>query len=292
MNKAGKILVFGKHGQLAQSFARALPATTIFLDVPEIDFMKPDTVLSQLEIHQPEVVINCSAYTAVDLAEKEKESSLQINAKTPGEIANWCRHHKIPLIHFSTDYVFSGTGTQAWTELDTPSPVNWYGDTKWQGDLAIAQAHAEHLIFRISWVYSEFGKNFVKTMLQLGATKDELKIVHDQIGSPTYAPDVANAVAQIVGQAKVTSAWGTYHLSGPQTTDWCSFAQALLSQARLLDFPLKVQKVLPILTTEYPTPAKRPLNSRLDSAKFQRTFGLELPAWTTSLSTCLQNLKG
>jgi dTDP-4-dehydrorhamnose reductase len=290
MTSPGKILVFGRIGQLAQAFVQRLPLSTLFLDQDEADFLKPNEVLAQLNLIQPNLVINCSAYTAVDSAEDEKEASLQINAKTPGEVAHWCANRKVPLVHFSTDYVFPGTGARAWSETDPTSPLNWYGETKLQGDIAIAQTHTQHLIFRISWVYSEHGKNFVKTMLNLGKDRQELKIVSDQVGYPTFASDVAEKVLEVLSQKNKPS-WGLYHLSGHDATSWYEFAQATFSQAKSLDFPLKIKNVLPLSTSEYPTKAKRPLNSRLDSTKFEKTFGLQMPPWSKSLQVCLKRLQ-
>jgi dTDP-4-dehydrorhamnose reductase len=284
-----KILVFGRVGQLAQSFAAELPASTLFLDQEDADFSKPVQVLEKLNNIQPDLVINCSAYTAVDKAEDEKELCLQINGKTPGEIASWCHQHQVPFVHFSTDYVFPGTGEKAWVESDPTSPINWYGESKRQGDLAISENLAHHLIFRISWVYSQFGKNFVKTMLELGQGRTELKVVCDQIGYPMFTADVVKCILHVL-QKKDEIIWGTYHLSGPDVTSWHGLAKSIFSQAQSLGFPIQARNVLPVPSSEYPTKAKRPLNSRLNSTKFEKAYAIQLPRWEESLHECLRKL--
>jgi dTDP-4-dehydrorhamnose reductase len=287
-----KILVFGKEGQLAQAFAKHLASETVFLGHTEANFLHADQVLKHLDTIQPDLVLNCSGYTAVDLAETERDACLAVNATTPGKIASWCVKRKTPLIHFSTDYVFSGAGEKPWSESDQPKPLNFYGESKWAGEKAISQVHREHLIFRVSWLYSEVGKNFVKTMVKLGSEREELKVVNDQVGYPAYVSDIAEVVSKLVIPRALKSnvPWGIYHLAGPDPTNWNSFAQTIFKEAEAFSLPLKIKRVLPISTSEYVTPAKRPLNSRLDSTKFKTEFETVLPPWQKSLAACLQRI--
>lgn len=293
------ILIFGKHGQLAQSFQMTLPkdleGQTIFYSSLDADFQKPNLLAGFLDHCSPEVVIICSAYTQVDQAETDREVCELINFKAPREIARWCAQNDCLLIHFSTDYVFSGVKSSAWVESDVPQPLNWYGETKWEGEMAIQDTHCRHLIFRTSWVFSEFGRNFVKTMLKLGREKETLRVVSDQIGSPTYAPAVAQVVWDVVRKYLETKKVknGLYHLSGIGSTSWSDFAEAIFSQAKKiehLDFQLKVAKVEKILTADYQTIAARPLNSVLDQSKVQKELGIIMPTWQDSLDLCLRKL--
>ena len=289
-------LIFGKNGQLSGSIFKKLSGVNpapIFLGQEQADFLQPDLVIEQLNQIKPKIVINCSAYTAVDLAESEKEKCLKINATTPARIAEWCGKNKATLIHFSTDYIFSGDSQRPWIENDSSAPKNWYGETKLRGERSIIELCPQHLIFRISWVYSEIGKNFVKTMIKLGAEKEELKVVSDQWGYPTYAQDVADILIDLVLPkifANDSSLWGVYHLAGKGYTNWYLFSQRIFQLLEEKKMPLRVCRVLPIATSDYKTPALRPLNSRLESSKFQNVFGKILPDWESSLTVCLNRI--
>lgn len=290
------ILFFGKHGQLAQSFQATEPAEyagqAVFLSSGEANFEHPERLHGILDRHGPKIVVICAAYTLVDKAEEEKHLAELINARAPAEIARWCAQNKSTLIHFSTDYVFPGTGTQPWEETDPTEPLNWYGETKLMGEDAICASGCRHYIFRTSWVISEYGKNFVKTMLRLGKEKETLRVVQDQVGAPTYAPDLAEAGWKLIRKLKAGEKLpsGVYHLAGRGETNWAQFAEAIFEEARALRAELKIQKVEGIATSEYPTPAKRPLNSRLDQSKAKSLLGLEMPNWRESLKLCVKRI--
>jgi dTDP-4-dehydrorhamnose reductase len=290
------ILVFGQSGQIAQAFQGKLPEIELF-GRDRADFANTEMVIETLNKVRPELVINAAAYTAVDRAETERDQALLINSTTVGEIAQWCHRHQTPLIHYSTDYVFTGNGTEPLLEDATKGPLNWYGMTKLKAERAITESGCAHLIFRISWVYSHVGNNFVRTMLKLGAEKTELKIVADQVGSPTCAEDVAEATLKVIALHRkdlLKIPRGIYHMSGGKSIydnlSWYDFAHVIFKQARTIGFPIRVENILPVTTAEYPTAAKRPLNSRLNADKFFNTFGFSLPTWQTALPTCLRRI--
>ena len=216
-----------------------------------------------------------------------------MNATTVKRIAEFAAQTNIPLVHYSSDYVYSGEGTTPFTEASTPNPQNFYGLTKLQGDQAVQAAGGKFLIFRTSWVYSHVGKNFVLTMLKFGKEREEMKIVSDQTGSPTYAPDLAEWTIQAMKRAESMTPFpsGVYHATNSGWTTWFEFANAIFAGARELGAELKVNSVKPILTSEYATPAKRPLNSRVSLQKLQSAFGIEPRSWQTALQECLRALK-
>lgn len=274
-----KILIFGGEGQVSRALSKRLP-DAIVVGREEANFLKPETVIAVLEKHKPDIVINAVAYTAVDKAESEELQALQINALTVGLIAEWTAKYKALLIHYSTDYVFDGSGTKPWKESDKTAPLSAYGRSKLLGEKEIANSGCRHFIFRLCWVYDETGKNFMNTMLRLGKEKTELNVVKDQIGAPTYAGDIAEATLKAIANPKAAS--GIYHFCNSGETSWAGFAAEIFKQASL---PVKVNH---IATTDYPTPAKRPANSRLDTAKFQTTFGWEkIPDWQDGLKRCM-----
>ena len=283
-----KILVTGANGQLGmeiQQLSKAYPLFEfIFVTREEMPLDKPDTILNSIAKHLPQYFINCAAHTAVDKAESEKELVFKINADAPGIIARACHEHNIQLIHISTDYVFNGNGSVPYKEDDATDPVNLYGDSKLHGEKKVMELNPDSIIIRTSWVYSEFGKNFVKTMLRLMADKEQISVVSDQSGTPTYAADLAEAILLIISSGE----WrpGIYHFSNEGNITWYDFAIAIkeLSGSNC--------KVNPIPTTQYPTPAKRPVYSVLDKTKIRQTFGILPKNWRDSLSQCLQKLKG
>ncbi len=294
------ICVLGRSGQVAGALREVWQGTGLsraqdicFLGRAEADFLKPNSVVEALERIRPTLVINTAAYTAVDLAETEAQNASRINALAVREIAGYGARTKTPLIHFSTDYVYDGSGEKPWRETDPVSPLSAYGKSKAQGDFEIQNSGASHLIFRTSWVYHHEGKNFVRTMLRLGAERDELAVVDDQIGSPTSALSIARATfaAAEAALAPGFSRWGVYHMAGQGAVSWFEFATEIFRQARLLGFPVKVQSVKRIATSAYPTPARRPLNSRLDQSKLRNELGLSLPSWTESLGETLTAIK-
>ncbi len=290
------ILVFGKQGQLAQAFNETVPkeleGVTVFASSHDANFEKADFLEGYLDHAGPEIVVLCSAYTQTDRAEEERLLAEQLNVRAPKEIARWCGKNDALLIHFSTDYVFSGAGEKPWKETDETNPLSWYGETKLASEDAIQASGCRHFIFRTSWVYSENGKNFVKTMMKLGKDRDVLRVVNDQIGSPTYAYDIAENVWKIIKRYKAGEKFkfGIYHLTGQGFTNWADFASAIFEEARALKHPLKVQKVEGIPTSDYPTAAQRPLNSRLDQTKVKEQFGIEMPQWRESLKMCLKRM--
>ncbi|WP_374001723.1 dTDP-4-dehydrorhamnose reductase [Bdellovibrio bacteriovorus] len=268
------LLVFGKNGQVATALSHHLPQAS-FLGSDIANFLNPESVIQQLEEIKPKVIINASAYTSVDKAECEKDSSLQINATTPGIIASWCRKNDACLIHYSTDYVFQGDGHEPWTEDALPNPINWYGTTKLKGEEAILQSGCKAYIFRISWVYSPWGNNFPKTILRLAKEREQLSIVNDQWGAPTDALDVAKATANLVKslQSKCELASpGIYHLCFEEYQTWYDFAVKVINNARSDGQKLALKSLTPISSEQFPTPAKRPKNSRLGSKYSKHLF--------------------
>lgn len=284
-----KTLVFGKNGQIARSLRTFFPEA-IFLSHDEANFENRSQVLAAMEKHAPELVINASAYTEVDKAEVEPGRSLAINAEMPGEIAFWCKKNKSSLIHYSTDYVYNGFGENPWTEADSTSPQNRYGATKLAGEQEIVSSGCHHIILRTSWVYSPFGKNFVLTMLKLGQEREQLKVVNDQIGSPTSALDIAKCTAAIARHEQFINQSGVYNLANSGFVSWHGFAKQIFKESQQFGIHLKIQDVLPIPSSDYPTPAKRPLNSRLDTSKIQRQFDIHLQPWREALHECFAQI--
>ena len=279
------ILVFGSSGQVARSLqAIAGPREMLHLDRSEADLSDPGTCAAQILRHQPRAVINAAAYTAVDRAEEEEDVALTINGKAPGAMAQACANAGIPLVHISTDYVFEGTGTQAHTPEDPTNPQNAYGRTKLAGEEAIRAAGGAHAILRTSWVFSEFGNNFVKTMLRLSDTRDALSVVDAQIGGPTSARDIAAATLTMAEALIQGHAGGTYHLSGAPETSWAGFARAIFAGAG------RDVEVTGIPTSAYPTPASRPLNSRLCCRTLETDFGVAPSSWQNELTRILKVL--
>ncbi len=288
-----KVLVLGTQGQLARSLAcekKLFPME--FLGRPDLDFENPELTLNKVKEKNFTHLVNATAYTAVDNAETEKDKALLINSKTPGLLAQYCADHGKTMIHFSTDYVFDGQGSKPWKETDPVSPVNFYGQTKLQGEELIRSSSCKNFIFRTSWVYSQFGHNFLKTMLRFGVERELMKVVADQTGTPTYAADIAKALVHILeNRLEMTAESGIYHLTDSGRTTWNEFAEWIFTCAKPLGFPLKVQKVQAIPTNEFPTPAKRPGFSVLDNSKFQTTFQYSMPDWKDSVPFCLKKYK-
>jgi dTDP-4-dehydrorhamnose reductase len=293
---SGKILVIGGIGQIGYELARAAwPAgfTTEFVERDRLDLSRPSAVKPVVVAIQPHVVINAGAYTAVDRAETEREMAFAINSDGPAALAEVCREIGAALIHFSTDYVFDGSKPSPYTEDDPVAPLSAYGASKAAGDAAIAETLDRHVILRTSWVYSAIGQNFVKTMLRLGAERDELRIVDDQHGAPTAAAELARAAINIAAaiDAGREDGFGIFNFTGTGATTWYGFARAIFAgaAARGAKAPRLVQ---PIATEDYPLPAPRPRNSWLDCGKIARTYGLAARSWQGSLSDCLDELIG
>ena len=277
------ILVFGKTGQVATELQRQGEVTALGRE--DADLADPQGCAAIIADLKPSVVINAAAYTAVDKAEEDEAAAQTINAAAPGAMAGACKHLDIPLLHISTDYVFDGTGARAWQETDPVSPQNAYGRTKLAGEQAIRASGARHIILRTSWVFSAHGANFAKTMLRLSETRDVLSVVDDQIGGPTPAADIAVTLLTLADAMRDGAAGGTYHYTGHPHRSWADFARAIFDQAG------RDVTVTGIPSKDYPTPATRPLNSRLDCAKLTADFGITPADWKAGLAAVLKDLK-
>lgn len=291
------ILLFGGNGQLGQELLRALAplgtvrATTRSGVLPDgsacetADFGLPDSLTALLDRVQPAVVVNAAAYTAVDRAEQEVDAAFAANAQAPGVIARWCAAHGVPFVHYSTDYVFDGQGTTPYREDDPTAPLGVYGTSKRDGEDAVRAAGGRHLIFRTAWVYAAHGANFLRTMLRVGAERDQLRVVADQVGTPTPAALIADVTAQALQHPGQLS--GTWHLTARGQTSWHGFAEAIFARALAAGVLAKAPVVEAIPSSGYPTPAKRPAWSVLDTRKLQRDFGIVLPTWQEGLDATL-----
>ena len=278
------ILVFGKTGQVARELQQL--GTVMALGREEANLSDPQACADAIRHHSPDAVINAAAYTAVDQAEDEEAVATVINGDAPTAMAKACTELGIPFVHISTDYVFEGTGKDPWQPQDQTAPQNAYGRSKLAGETGIADSGGTYAILRTSWVVSAYGTNFIKTMLRLSATRDVLNIVGDQIGGPTPARDIAMVCLQIAEQLiQEPSNSGIYHFSGTPDVSWADFARAFFEQAE------KSVTVTPIPTRDYPTPAQRPLNSRMDCTATKQVFGIERPDWVTGLKTILDDLE-
>jgi len=292
-----KILLTGGNGQVGWELARALLplGEVIAVDRSQADLADPDGLRRVIQKFSPDVVVNPAAYTAVDKAETDRESAFLVNAEAPRVLAEEAAKNSALLVHYSTDYVFDGTKNAPYTEDDATHPLNVYGQSKLAGEQAIQATGADHLILRTSWVYAARGQNFLRTILRLAAEREELNIVADQIGSPTWARLIAEATAHIVRQALLERQQGSfssgiYNLTSTGETSWHGFAQAIVEIARQQGQPLKNRAIHPIPTTDYPVPAKRPLYSRLSMDRLERRFGLKMPSWDSALKLCMGDM--
>lgn len=280
-------LVFGASGQLGTCLQTVASQkkieSIIFLPKQEANILNLQILKTVFETYQPAYVINCAAYTAVDKAEDDVEQARNINKTGVKNLAQLCKVFGTTLVHVSTDFVFEGNHPNLLVETDIAQPVNIYGLTKLQGEQDIEAILPQHFIIRTSWLYSEYGNNFVKTMLKLGAYRNELKIIADQIGTPTYAIDLADAIFTIIASQK--NNYGIYHYSNEGVTSWYDFAKGIF------DISQTTVTVLPIRSAEYPTKATRPLFSVMDKSKIKNTFNLQIPYWRDSLIKCIERLK-
>lgn len=286
-----KILITGQRGQVSQELQKHLAGLgeLIVLGREQLDLSRPQDVAEPVRALRPDLIINAAAHTAVDQAESEPELAFAINATSPGILAQQAAELGIPLIHYSTDYVFDGAKATAYTEQDPTRPLGVYGSSKLAGEQAIGAAGGQHLILRTSWVYSAHGRNFLLTMQKLLQEREELRIVADQIGAPTWAGTIAQSTRQLIERWRDgnAGAWGIYHLTASGETSWFGFAQAI-GQA-LVDEGKKCAVLHPIPSSDYPTPATRPLNSRLDCSRLQREWGVRQPDWQQALLECLSS---
>ncbi|RMF14399.1 MAG: dTDP-4-dehydrorhamnose reductase [Candidatus Dadabacteria bacterium] len=284
-----RLLVVGAGGQLGAELIRSIsPHKVIGLKRDALDVTDTGAVAESLERFRPDAVVNASAYTAVDRAESEPEAAFGVNRDGAANLATACARLAIPLVHVSTDYVFDGRKSLPYVEEDVPNPLGVYGRSKQAGEEAVREVCPRHLIFRTSWVFSAHGHNFVKTMLRLGAEREELAVVADQRGRPTAAAELARLILAILPEAE--GKWGTYHLAQPEPISWHGFAEAIFAEARKQGMDLRVQHVHPITTEEYPTPAERPRNSVLDCRKIEETFGVRIQPWREALKDVIREL--
>ena len=286
-----KILITGRNGQVAQALLSSLQdlGELSCLGRAELDLADAEAIRAQVRARRPDLIINAAAYTAVDQAESESEQAFAINAIAPGVLAQEAKALGIPLIHYSTDYVFDGSKPSPYQDDDQPAPLGVYGQSKLAGEQAIAAVGGEHLILRTSWVYSLYGRNFLLTMQHLLQEREELRVVSDQVGAPTWAGTIAAATRELIEHWRNDQAgpWGTFHLTGQGQTSWFGFASAIGEHLQAAGKPCA--RLLPIASSEYPTPAQRPLNSRLDCSRLQRTWTIQLPDWQTALADCLRD---
>lgn len=294
-----KILLLGKNGQVGWELQRSLAplGELIALDASSKDFCGDFTDLGGLartvRAVAPDVIVNAAAHTAVDKAESEPERVRTINALAPGVLAQEAGHINAWLIHYSTDYVFDGSGDKPWLETDTAAPLNVYGATKLEGERLIQQSGCKHLIFRTGWVYGARGSNFAKTMLKLARERDNLNVIDDQIGAPTGAELLADVTAHAIRIAQQRpEVSGLYHLVAGGETSWHGYARFVIDFARRAGITLKVapDAIKPVPTSAFPTPAKRPHNSRMDTTKLRRTFDLNLPSWEIGVTRMLSEV--
>ena len=286
-----KILLLGQHGQVSRELQLLLSQhhELIVLGRKQVDLADTGRLREAVRHLRPELIVNAAAHTAVDAAESEPEAAFAINAIAPGVLAEEAARLDVPLIHYSTDYVFDGSKLGAYDEDDAPNPLGVYGSSKLAGEQAIAAVDGKHLILRTSWVYSLYGRNFLLTMQRLLQEREQLSVVADQIGAPTWAGSIAAATEQLVQrwQGGQPGAWGLYHFTSQGETSWFGFAEAIAAQ--LLTQGKPAARLTPIATREYPTPAQRPLNSRLDCSRLERDWGVRLPDWQDGLLECLSN---
>ncbi|MBJ8505177.1 dTDP-4-dehydrorhamnose reductase [Acinetobacter seifertii] len=299
-----KILLLGKNGQVGWELQRALQPLGVVialdrstsLDGLSGDLANFDQIKHTIEKVQPNIIVNAAAYTAVDKAESDQENADLINHLAVKNLAELCQTHHILFVHYSTDYVFNGEGTKAWSENDLTDPVNLYGNTKRLGEIALEQSGCAFINFRTCWVYGSHGNNFIKTMLKLASNREELSIIHDQIGAPTGAALIADVTAQALKYYSLMDAQqqkdllGHYHLAATGECSWFDYAQFVFELAKQKGQFLAIQKVNAIETTAYPTPAKRPLNSRLNTNKLQANFKIHLPNWKLGVAQVLEEI--
>lgn len=288
-----KLMIFGANGQVGRALRSAewpVGVEFVALDLPETDLSIAGVARTAIENARPDFVINSAAYTAVDLAESEPELANQLNACAPGEMAQACADLSIPILHYSTDYVFDGKHSSPYREDDPVNPVSVYGITKEAGECEIRQANAQHIILRSQWIYDAASKNFLNTMLQLGRDRDEISVVDDQYGSPTSAEMVASATARIVTKIMKSQSvdWGTYHFCAAGEATWYDFACAIFELAQ----PMlgKRVNVASIQTSDYPTPASRPAYSVMNCDKIRDRFGIAQPAWKDGLAKVMNDV--
>ena len=295
-----RILLTGTSGQVGGALLPLLSIshTVLAPQRAEFDLSRPETVAEALDGLAPDLIVNPAAYTAVDKAEDESELALRVNAASPAAMAAWAANRGVPLIHFSTDYVFDGSGEKPWREEDKCAPLSSYGRSKWEGEQSVQASGAPHLIVRTSWVYAAQGTNFLRTMVRLARERDELRVVADQFGAPTAAASIAEATAGIIDRRRSTvdlardfeGAKGLVHLANAGMTSWHGFATSIVEGLKARDQAVKARSVHAIATSDFPTRAVRPANSRLDTSRLLQVFGVSMPDWGEALEGELDRL--
>ncbi|MEN1927532.1 dTDP-4-dehydrorhamnose reductase [Luteimonas sp. MJ250] len=295
-----RLLLLGANGQVGHALRRALAplgevvCTTRSGTLPDggvcerADFDQPGTLPGLVERIAPDVVVNAAAYTAVDRAETERESAFRANAEAPGALAEACARRDALLVHYSTDYVFDGSGSRPWREDDPTAPLGVYGASKLAGEQAVRGSGARHMVFRTAWVYDAHGHNFMRTMLRLAGERDELRVVDDQHGTPTAASLIASVTASVLASTQGPS--GLWHLTASGGTSWHGFASAIIDGAHARGLLAGRPRIVPVPTSEYPTPARRPACSRLDTGALQAQWAIELPEWSRDLERVLDSM--
>lgn len=293
-----RILITGVTGQVGSALLGALAPLGLIVpaDRDTLDLASPNRIAAVLDLLDPDLIVNPAAYTAVDRAEEETDLAFRVNAQAPGAMARWAAERGVPLLHFSTDYIFDGAGDRPWREDDATAPLSVYGASKLAGEVEIRSAGGPHLIVRTSWIYAAKGTNFLRTVARLARERAELRIVADQLGAPTSASMIAEAVARIVhlgGTAladRFAAAGGLVNVAASGETSWHGFASAIVDGLRARGVPLVAQHVTPIRTQDYPTRATRPHNSRFDLSRLKQVFAIETPAWNDALAAELDLL--
>ena len=312
-----RIVLLGAQGQLGHALAQALPVMgeVLVLGRQQADLAQTDALRVLLDQHQPQLIVNAAAYTAVDKAEQEPDLAQAINAQAPAVLAHWAAAHGAVLVHYSTDYVFDGRSPRPYTEADAPAPLSVYGQSKWAGERAVQAAAGRHLVFRTSWVVGAHGGNFLKTMLRLGAERDSLRVVADQHGAPTSTELIAHTTVQVLQQMRAPALaantkgeasqppnapwvsvddprWSLYHLAAAGETTWHAYACHVMDRATALGWPMRAsaQRIEAITTDQYPLPAPRPAHSRLNTQRLQSRFGVKLPDWQAGVDAVIDSL--
>ena len=312
-----RIVLLGAQGQLGHALAQALPVmgSVVACARAQADLSQAPALQALLDRHQPQLIVNAAAYTAVDKAEQEPDLAQAINAQAPAVLAQWAAAHGAVLVHYSTDYVFDGRSPRPYTEADAPAPLSVYGQSKWAGERAVLAAAGRHLVFRTSWVVGAHGGNFLKTMLRLGAERDSLRVVADQHGAPTSTELIAHTTVQVLQQMRAAALaantkgeasqppnapwvsvddprWSLYHLAAAGETTWHAYACHVMDRATTLGWPMRAsaQRIEAIATDQYPLPAPRPANSRLNTQRLQSRFGVKLPDWQAGVDAVIDSL--
>jgi dTDP-4-dehydrorhamnose reductase len=312
-----RMVLLGAQGQLGHALAQTLPVLgeVLAFGRQQADLAHAEALRAVLDQHQPQLIVNAAAYTAVDKAEHEPDVVHAINAQAPAVLAQWAATHGAVLVHYSTDYVFDGQSPLPYTEADTPAPLSVYGQSKWAGERAVQAAGGRHLVFRTSWVVGAHGGNFLKTMLRLGTERDSLRVVADQHGAPTAVDLIARTTLHVLQQMRAPALatntkgeasqspnapwvpaddprWGLYHLAAAGETTWHAYACHAIARATALGWPMRAsaQRIEAIATDQYPLPAPRPANSRLNTQRLQQRFGVVLPDWRDGVDAVLASL--